>query len=116
MGIAYSSIAADVEMGLAIGLREKKISALEADLVRDESAKIRDALSSGDRVQLLGRDWQLMERHALYGINERLKAFRDGELAQMLNGKQVAIGIGVAGSLMERISKFTSAWQKAVSR
>ena len=109
MAVSWQGVSQDVERGILIAEFEGALDPTGAVEARSASAAVGAALDSRDRSALILVDWGGLQALALRGIQVRASG---GDLPDGVT----PIGLGVAGSLVERISNFTSAWLEAIAR
>jgi hypothetical protein len=98
MAEAFARIEPEVERGMVA----RSLPAPEVEGVRDLVRRVREALGSGNRAELMPLDWPRLRDLAQAGIMDRVGA---GE-----------IDVGVAAGKIERLRLFTESWAKVLER
>lgn len=95
-------IAQHVEAGVVASLAAGAMTADEASRTRAESAAMKQALDSGDRLQVINVNWDMLRAAALDGVRSRIDS--------------AEIGPGVGMSLVETIDKFDEKHDQLLAR
>lgn len=110
MAVAWTNVSGDVSNGIRIAEAGGALDPTDAAAARATAAEIGTALDSLDRSALLPLDWESLRALAASGIDTR--AVLSAELPEGVSH----IGIGVAGSLHNRLNLFDRAMRVVLER